>query len=109
MSRPTRGRSFPEPLNSAQLLLQYQALVDREHVLREAIESIESKLASDPEVAQRDQAPYSRIRVRPAVARVSGTQCSACRVTVTSSGMQILRKGDALVNCEHCGRILVAA
>jgi predicted nucleic acid-binding Zn-ribbon protein len=39
---------------------------------------------------------------------VSGTECAACHVTVTSSGMQILRKGDALVQCENCGRILVA-
>ena len=33
-----------------------------------------------------------------------------CRVTVTSSGMQTLRKGlDELVHCENCGRILVLA
>ncbi|HEV2217350.1 MAG TPA: C4-type zinc ribbon domain-containing protein [Candidatus Dormibacteraeota bacterium] len=59
------------------------------------------------QVPQRDQALFSRIRVRPPIAKVSGTQCSACHVTVTSSGMQILRKGDALVQCENCGRILV--
>ena len=61
------------------------------------------------DIPPRDQADYTRVRVRPAVARVTGNQCSACRVTVTSSGMQILRKGDALVHCEHCGRILVVA
>ena len=61
------------------------------------------------QVPQKDQAHFSRVRVRPAVARVRGTQCSACHVTVTSSGMQILRKGDALVQCDNCGRILVAA
>ena len=55
-----------------------------------------------------DQTLFSRIRVRPPIARVNGTQCAACHVTVTSSGMQILRKGDALVQCENCGRILVA-
>src|SRR5579859_6175611 len=234
-----RGRRSPDALTSAQLLLQYQALVDRERALREAIEAIESRLGSDPEVVQReealaaararqeefagrlsesdreredhrsrlrkrekelmsgrirnstefmqmseevahmkarfaeeeeaelrlmedadaadaavreaaseldearrasaaeepdlrarlvdsqaelaevdriweqipapDQAAYSRVRVRPAVARVIGNQCSACRVAVTSSGMQILRKGDALVQCDHCGRLLVVA
>jgi len=60
------------------------------------------------QVPQRDQALFSRIRVRPPIARVAGMQCAACHVTVTSSGMQILRKGDALVQCENCGRILVA-
>jgi uncharacterized protein len=61
------------------------------------------------EIPAREQTVFSRIRVRPAVALVKDNQCSACHVTVTSSGMQILRKGDALVQCENCGRILVRA
>ena len=238
-----RDPGFPEPLTAAQLLLQYQALVDRERGLREEIEGIESRLLSDPAIVEReealaaarsrqaefakrlsdsdreredhrsrlrkrerelmsgrihnptelmqmsdevahmkarfaeeeeaelrlmedadaadaavraaaldlddarrssageqpdlrarlaeaqseladveadrdrtwseipgaDQAAYSRVRVRPAVAQVSGNQCSACHVTVTSSGMQVLRKGDTLVRCDNCGRILVVA
>ncbi|TME04592.1 MAG: hypothetical protein E6I69_10890 [Chloroflexi bacterium] len=56
-----------------------------------------------------DRAAFSRVRVRPAVARVANNQCSACHVTVTTSGLQILRKGNALVNCENCSRILVQA
>ncbi len=56
------------------------------------------------------QAAYKRTRAQPPVARVVGNQCTACRVTVTSSGMQTLRKGlDDLVHCEHCSRILVLA
>jgi predicted nucleic acid-binding Zn-ribbon protein len=53
------------------------------------------------------QAAYSRMRMSPRVSQVVNNQCTACRVTVTSSGMQILRKGDEIVHCEHCGRILV--
>jgi predicted nucleic acid-binding Zn-ribbon protein len=60
------------------------------------------------EVPPSAQATYSRIRAQPVVAKVVNNQCTACRVTVTSSGMQVLRKGlDELVHCEHCGRILV--
>ncbi|HEY1421553.1 MAG TPA: C4-type zinc ribbon domain-containing protein [Candidatus Dormibacteraeota bacterium] len=60
-----------------------------------------------PAVAQN---AYLRMRMSPAVAAVVGNQCQACRVTVTSSGMQLLRKGaDDIVHCEHCGRILVLA
>lgn len=55
------------------------------------------------------QAAYRRVRVQPAVAEVVGNQCQACRVTVTSSFMQVLRKGDEIVQCDHCGRILVFA
>ncbi len=62
------------------------------------------------EVPPPAQAAYSRMRMRPAVAQVVGNQCQSCRVTVTSSGMQLLRKGsDDLVHCENCGRILVLA
>jgi predicted nucleic acid-binding Zn-ribbon protein len=55
------------------------------------------------------QSAYKRLRVRPTVAPVLNNQCTACHVTVTSSGMQLLRKGDELVQCENCGRILVLA
>lgn len=59
------------------------------------------------QVPPRAQAAYSRMRMQPAVSQVHNNQCVACRVTVTSSGMQMLRTGDELVHCEHCGRILV--
>ena len=52
---------------------------------------------------------FTRQRVHPAVAEVRNNQCTACRVTVTSRGMQMLRQGDELVHCENCGRILVLA
>jgi predicted nucleic acid-binding Zn-ribbon protein len=62
------------------------------------------------EISSAAQAAYTRMRMRPAVAQVVGNQCQSCRVTVTSSGMQLLRKGaDDLVHCENCGRILVLA
>ena len=62
------------------------------------------------QIPQAAQAAYSRTRAQPPVARVVGNQCTACRVTVTSSGMQTLRKGlDELVHCENCSRILVLA
>lgn len=56
------------------------------------------------------QSAYSRTRVQPAVTRVLSNQCTGCHVTVTTSGMQLLRRGsDDLVRCENCGRILVLA
>ena len=55
------------------------------------------------------QNAYLRLRVHPAVAEVDHNQCLACHVTVTSSGMQALRKGEDVVYCDNCGRILVIA
>ena len=53
------------------------------------------------------QTAFMRVRVRPVVAMVDRNSCQVCHVTVTSSGMQMLRKGDEIVHCENCGRILV--
>ncbi|HEV2033899.1 MAG TPA: C4-type zinc ribbon domain-containing protein [Candidatus Dormibacteraeota bacterium] len=86
--------------------------------LKEELEASRSELA-DVE-AERDriwarippeaQSAYSRTRVQPAVTRVISNQCAGCHVTVTTSGMQLLRRGsDDLVRCENCGRILVLA
>lgn len=56
------------------------------------------------------QEAYRRVRRRQPdpVAEVVHGQCQACRVAVTSSGMQALRRA-ALVRCDNCGRILVVA
>ena len=56
-----------------------------------------------------NQTAYRRVRVRPPVAEVAGGQCTACRVAVTTSQMQLLRRGDAIVTCENCGRLLVVS
>jgi predicted nucleic acid-binding Zn-ribbon protein len=87
-----------------------------EPALKEELASARSELAEVEaerdqvwaEVPPAAQAAYSRVRAQPAVARVVNNQCTGCRVTVTSSGMQTLRKGlDDLVQCENCSRILV--
>jgi uncharacterized protein len=54
------------------------------------------------------QAAYRRVRSRQPdpVAEVVHGQCGACRVALTSSGMQAVRRA-ALVQCDNCGRILV--
>jgi len=85
--------------------------------LQEELEGMRSELAEVEaekeriwaEVPTAAQTAYTRVRVHPAVAEVLNNQCTACRVTVTSSGMQLLRKGDQIVHCENCGRILVLA
>jgi hypothetical protein len=88
-----------------------------EPALRRDLESWQAELATvktDTEalwaqVPPAAQQAYLRVRAHPPVAEVDRNQCLACRVTVTSSGMQVLRKGDDIVNCENCSRILVMA
>jgi predicted nucleic acid-binding Zn-ribbon protein len=56
------------------------------------------------------QAAYLRVQSRQAdpISTVVGNQCQACRVALTSSGMQVARRAG-LLQCDNCGRILVVA
>lgn len=54
-------------------------------------------------------AAYERIskkRNGVAVAEASGGRCSACQITLRPQHFQDLRRGDKLMFCESCGRIL---
>src|SRR5712692_8417954 len=54
-----------------QLLLQYQQLVDRERVLRDSIERIESRLQSDPDVVRLEEVfEATRAKQQAAAARL---------------------------------------
>jgi uncharacterized protein len=84
--------------------------------LRGRLERAEADLAATE--AERDatwasipadwQVAYERVRSRvpDPIAEVLHGQCQACRVQVTSSGMQVIRRGG-LLQCDNCGRILV--
>lgn len=77
---------------------------------RSELESVQADSAAAwSQVPAAAQAAYLRVRVHPPVAEVDHNQCLACHVTVTSSGMQALRKGEDVVHCDNCGRILVIA
>ncbi|MBO0686565.1 MAG: hypothetical protein J2P45_25745 [Candidatus Dormibacteraeota bacterium] len=85
----------------------------RERIAREEAElaAAESEATSTWEQLPPDwQAAYRRVgsRIQNPIAEVLHNQCQACRVTVTSNGMQVLRRGG-LVTCDNCGRILVVA
>jgi uncharacterized protein len=85
--------------------------------LRRELESLQAELdtvkadsaATWAQIAPQWQRAFLAMRAHPAVAEVDRNQCLECRVTVTSSGMQALRKGEEIVHCDNCGRILVIA
>jgi len=85
--------------------------------LRREVESLSAELdtvkadsaATWSQIPPAWQRAFLGMRVHPAVAEVDRNQCLVCHVTVTSSGMQALRKGEEVVQCENCGRILVIA
>jgi len=56
------------------------------------------------------QAAYQRLKPRIAnpVAEVAGAQCGACRVALTASELQQVRRGDQILHCQSCNRLLVS-
>jgi uncharacterized protein len=87
---------------------------DLEAQLREArsnLETTRTEVASAWEQLPEDwRVAYQRVKAQRSdpVAEVADGQCLGCRVAVTSSGMQALRRAG-LVRCDNCGRILVVA
>ncbi len=54
------------------------------------------------------QAEYRRLSRLPSpVAEVSRGQCGHCRVGLTASELQQVRRGDHMVHCQSCSRLLV--
>lgn len=62
------------------------------------------------EVPAAYRAAYERLQPRLGnpVAEVGGGQCGACRVALTASELQQVRRAEQLLHCQSCGRILVA-
>ena len=56
------------------------------------------------------QAAYLRLkpRIPNPVAEVAGAQCGACRVALTAAELQQVRRGDQLLHCQNCSRLLVS-
>jgi uncharacterized protein len=56
------------------------------------------------------QAAYLRLkpRIPNPVAEVAGGQCGACHVGLTAAELQQVRRGDQLLHCQNCNRLLVA-
>lgn len=78
---------------------------------RAALVTAQEELASTWEQLPEEwQVAYQRVKAQRSdpVAEVVDGQCQGCRVAVTSSGMQALRRAG-LVRCDNCGRILVVA
>jgi uncharacterized protein len=76
----------------------------------ELAEVEEEQAATWEQIPPNWQEAYRRVRSRHTdpIAAAVNNQCQACRVTVTSSGMQTLRRAG-LLQCDNCGRILVVA
>ncbi len=86
------------------------ALRERIQAARSELGEVEAERDADwAQVPAAYQQAYRRVRAHPAVAEMIGQACAGCRVAVTSSQIQQLRRGDQIVPCDNCGRILVVA
>jgi uncharacterized protein len=104
----------------AELAALAQAAATTQARLKEAETAVEAEVASL--TARRQEAAalapaamfpeYERLRARlggVAVARLIGSRCDGCHLTLTALELDHIRHqpADALVTCDNCGRILV--
>ncbi len=88
-------------------LAEGEAGIDAELVVLEA-----ARRQASGAVDARHLADYERLRSRlggVAVARLVGTRCDGCHLTLPATEIDRLRHlpADAIAQCDHCGRFLV--
>ncbi|TVR23037.1 MAG: hypothetical protein EA396_04565 [Anaerolineaceae bacterium] len=82
---------------------------------RERLEAQLSKLQSDRQgvlgdVTEQNRRLYDTMKPRKGnrpISTMSGRTCTTCGVEQTMAIEEAVRRGDQMVNCENCGRILV--
>jgi len=55
---------------------------------------------------------YEDLRARPGgigLAKINGSNCSACGMSLPSNTIKSVREGEELTSCENCGRLLTLA
>jgi predicted nucleic acid-binding Zn-ribbon protein len=107
--------ALTEEEDAEMLLLEEQERLDKETARARAELDGERARAAAAEPGLRDELQRlradlaeRRVRLSNPVAEVMRGQCQACHVSVTSNGMQVLRRGGLLA-CDNCGRLLVVA
>jgi len=100
-----RGRSI-----ESHLVEEERGCDEREKVLREQISQVEER--RDALRGRLDEvllARYDKIAARrsPAVAIVAKETCLGCRVGIPPQAAIEMRKGEVIITCGHCQRILI--
>ncbi len=90
-----------------------EALKSERHALEAELETFTARRAAawdalDAESRSAYQSLWARMHGQPVAVLKTDGSCSRCGVTQTTAAVQQVRRGDGLVNCAGCGRILVA-
>ena len=112
-----------EPLDKNVKAAEEQLTQERQHVEREKLQARDRTSADQNQLAgEREQRravaaemspvfykEYERIRKKTkntAIADATDGRCSACQISLRPQFFQDLRRGDKIMQCESCGRIL---
>ncbi|HEX4773725.1 MAG TPA: C4-type zinc ribbon domain-containing protein [Bryobacteraceae bacterium] len=112
-----------EPLDQNVKTAEIQLKKEREQIETEKARARERTIADQKALAEaraeresvfasmspKVQAEYERIRRKTkgsVVADATEGRCSACQISLRPQPFQDLRKGETIINCESCGRML---
>jgi len=87
-----------------------KALTKREATLQSELEQLRAQRAQvGPKLDAKTLSLYERVaaRRRPALALVSGDMCEGCRVGIPAQNTIEIMKGERLITCGNCQRILL--
>ncbi len=99
--------------NDVDIVATTDALAESERVIEAELREEQVRRAEAAEGLPDDlMAEYGRLRGRSGgigVARLAGSQCGACHLTLSAVEVARIKKlpADAVAHCEECGRILV--
>jgi len=90
---------------------EHQSLLDEQQQLQAELERLNSEReqALKP-ISEANLRTYQTMRPRKAnqpISALSGDSCSVCGVEQNRAVVRSVERGDQLINCENCGRILV--
>jgi predicted nucleic acid-binding Zn-ribbon protein len=95
---------------NARVESEEQTLSKREETLRSELEALRAQRDQvGPKLDAKTLSLYERVasRRRPALALVSGDMCEGCRVGIPAQNTIEIMKGERLITCGNCQRILL--
>lgn len=90
----------------------HRSLLDEQQALETEVTALNARReAACQPISPANLKTYQAMRPRKAhqpVSALSGSSCSVCGVEQNRAVVMAVQRGDALINCDNCGRILVS-
>lgn len=81
----------------------------RETLQQEEASASEALTRAAPELARMYEFVKNQVKRPPFIVSVSNQKCQGCHIKISGERESLVRKGEELVRCDNCGRIIYMA